>query len=702
MPLPDRGPHHDAAPHPSTPDPTPDPSRARDLLARKWAYLLSTAVVVQHTKSELDAELAGRLDALCSGLLAEPFDPAPLEALGEEFVSLGHMTEDGLRCTTDVLGHGLLKLPDFQPLDRYADRVAVGLGAFATGFLAACRRAVFDQQEALRLSLLKAVRDAKWRLQESEARFDEVVTSSSSGVLVVGLDGTLLRANAAVGEILGYTPAELADLTLFDLVDADSADALRETMDELLLGGPDRIRQSQRLLRKDGDVARITLTTSLLPGAEPGGGHFVTVVEDGTELMLLQGELNRQALHDVLTGLPNRQYFTTHLEAALRRADPVHGITLLHLDLDGFGMICNSLGGRAGERLLVHVAQRLKSVLAREKAMIARFEGDEFGVLVENTASTPEVARIVADINAELAEPLFVDGHGIAVSASTGVVFRPPHDTEAAELLRSADQALRRAKAGRRGQWELFHPARDLADRRAQALAAGMPGAWEQGEVSVRYRPVVALSGGVVGLDAVLRWDREQPLEHDACVELAEQTGLVLPLGEWLLRTAADQARWWRDASLTVGLSAVQSGDAELEARVVRVLEGTGLRPDRLVVGMPVGVLSVSDAAENLTVLADMGVGTALYDFGLGPDDLAAAEALRVRRVRVARRLVDRRVPYVAALVAAARESGAAVEVDGVRTAEQARWWREAGAFAACGPHFGDAVPAADAVAHFR
>lgn len=702
MPPPDRGPQHAAAAHPTPPDPTPDPSRARELLARKWAYLLSTAVVVPHTKSELDAELAERLDRICALVLAEPFDPKPLEALGERFVSLGHMTEDGLRCTTEVLGRGLLALPDFQPLDRYADRVAVGLGAFATGFLVAGRRAVFDQQEALRLSLLKAVRDAKWRLQESEARFDEVVTSSSSGVLIVDPDGALVRANAAVGEILGYTPDELASLTLFDLVDAESADVLRETMDELLLGGPDRIRQSQRLLRKDGDVARVTLTTSLLPGAEPGGTHFVTVVEDGTELMLLQGELNRQALNDVLTGLPNRQFFTTHLEAALRRADPVHGVTLLHLDLDAFGMVCNSLGVRAGERLLMHVAQRLKSVFAREKAMIARFEGDEFGVLVENTASTPDVARMVADVNAELAEPLFVDGHGIAVSASTGVVFRPPRDTEAAELLRSADQALRRAKAGRRGQWELFDPTRDVADRRAQALAVGMPGAWEQGEVSVRYRPVVALSGGVVGLDAVLRWDREQPLEHDACVELAEQTGLVLPLGEWLLRTAADQARWWRDASLTVGLSAVQCGDADLESRVVRVLEGTGLRPDRLVVGMPVGMLSVSEAAENLTVLADMGVGTALYDFGLGPDDLAAAEALRVQRVRVARRLADRCVPYVAALVGAARETGAVVEVDGVRTDGQARWWREAGAYAGCGPHFGAAGTAADVVSYSR
>jgi diguanylate cyclase (GGDEF)-like protein len=219
------------------------------------------------------------------------------------------------------------------------------------------------------------------------------------------------------------------------------------------------------LLRKDGDVARISLTMSLLRGADDQPGHFVAVIEDGTELMLLQSELNRQALHDVSTGLPNRQYFSTYLESALRRADPARGVTLFHLDVDAFGMVCNSLGRRTGERLLVHVAQRLKAVMAREKAMIARFEGDEFGILVENADGTPDVGTIVAEINRELAEPVYFDDCGLAVSVSVGVVRRPPADWEPANVMRAAEQALRRAKSRRRGQWELFHHGQDASDR---------------------------------------------------------------------------------------------------------------------------------------------------------------------------------------------------------------------------------------------
>ncbi|MBW4716440.1 putative bifunctional diguanylate cyclase/phosphodiesterase [Saccharothrix obliqua] len=687
--------------------PVPDPARERELLARKWAYRMGGAIVVPHTREQLDCELRGRLDALCDALHAEPLAADALERLGEELVGMGYVGEHGLRRTTDVLGRGLLGLSEFQPVPDHAERIATGLGALAAGFLAANRRAVFEQQESMQLTLLKAVRDAKWRLQESEARFDQVVTSSASGVLIVDLAGNVVRANAAISEILGRSAAELTERTLFDLVHPDSVTALREAMKLLLEGGHERIRQSQRLLRSDGDVARITLTTSLLRDADDKPAHFVTVVEDGTELMLLQGELNRQALHDVLTGLPNRQFFSTYLESALRRADPVHGVTLLHLDIDAFGMVCNSLGSRAGERLLVHVAQRLKAALSAEKAMVARFEGDGFGVLVENTEHTPDVARMVAAINEELAEPTFVDGHGLAVSASIGVVRRPPRDQEPAELLRAADQALRRAKAGRRGQWELFHPRQDAADRREQAMAVGMPGAWENGEIGVRYRPVTAFAGGVVGVEAVLHWDHpERVVPHAECVALAEETGLVLPLGAWVLRVAGGQARWWAQrggftAPLVVHLTPVQSGDADLVSRVVRALEETGLRPERLVVGMPVGVLPVAEAVDNLTVLADMGVGTALHDFGLGPADLAALADLPVRTVRVAARLVDHRAPYVPALVSAARDSGVAVVVDGVRTEEQAAWWREAGADAGSGEHFGAPCPPGDVVAHF-
>lgn len=681
-----------------------DNDRARMTLARKWSYRLLAAVAIPLGREDLDAELSGRLDALCALLHEEPFTTAPVEDIGADLAKLGHLGQHGLRCTVEVLGKGLVALPELQPVERYAERVALALGALGTGFTAANAESVLTQQESMQKSLLKAVRDANWNLKESEARYNEVVKSSSNGVLIVDLDGRLLRVNGAVGDILGRTSDELTGVPLLDLIAPGFREMLREAMAELVGGGAERIRQSQRMLREDGETARLSLTVSLLRGADNEPNHFVVVVEDGTELALLQGELKRQALHDVLTGLPNRQYFTTQLEIALRKADAEHGITVFHLDLDAFGMVCNSFGGRVAERLLQHVAQRLRVVMASEKAMIARFDGDEFGVLVENSATTPSVGAIMKNVNDDLLEPIYVDGHGLAVSVSAGVVHRPAADVEPVDLLRVADTALRRAKVRRRGQWEVFHAGQDAEVRRDHLLAVTMPGAWENGEITVRYRPIVRLADGEVsGAEAVLRWDRPdlEAMEHDRCAGLAEETGLILPLGEWLLRIAAGQSAWWRqrgqfDRSLVVRLTAHQSTDADLVSRVVRVLEETGLTVGDLAVSMPAEVLPLTDAADNLAVLAGLGVHVGLDDFGLGPLDPAAVGDLPVKSVRVARSLVERRSPYVTALMPLVRGAGMTVAVDGIRSAEQAQWWRAVGADFATGEHFGAAGTASD------
>lgn len=689
---------------------TSDPDRGRLLLARKWAYLLSGVIVVPLTRQDLESELSRLLDVFCGALAGEPTNAASARQVGEELVALGYVGEQGLKCTMDVLGKGLLALPEFRPADHFAERVVLGLGSLACGFLAAHERGVLDQQEMMHLSLLKAVRDAQWNLEESEARFEEVVTSSASGVVLVDVTGKIVRANAAICGMLGYTAGELTGKELVQLVHPDSADVLRQSMRALVEGRKDRVRQPQRLVRKDGELARISLTASLLRDADDKPSHFVTVIEDGTELMLLQSELSRQALHDVLTGLPNRQFFSTHLEGALRRADPAYGVTLFHLDLDAFGMVCNSLGRRAGERLLVHFAQRLRMVMAREKAMIARFHADEFGILVENSPGTPDIGELVANINDELAEPFFVDGHGLGISVSVGVVHRPSPTVDPLELLRAADQTLRRAKNQRRGQWQLFDPAADAEEQRAQAVAVGMPGAWESGEIGVRYRPVVRLADETIaGVEGLLSWERPggEVVPHDRCAELAEPTGLILPLGEWLLRVATRQGEWWRQRvgfglPLVVGLTAHQVSDAAMVARVARVLDDTGLPPEQVQLGVPVGALGVEGAVQTLHALAKLGVQPMLDDFGLGPDDLRIADELRVRTVRVARRLVEWQTrshsTFLADLVPLIGATGAMIVVDGIDTPEQAAWWRDAGADLATGAYLGVTGEAGDLV----
>jgi diguanylate cyclase (GGDEF)-like protein/PAS domain S-box-containing protein len=671
--------------------------RERLILARKWAYVLHSTVFLPHSQERLEQELLGLLDELCAAVFS---DPAQARQVGDKLVELGCEGGEALPCTMDTLGKGLFALPEFRPVERFAEPIALGLGALASGFSEAVRGRTFQQQETMKMSLLKAVRDANWNLKASEARFDEVVTSSASGIMITDLDGRLVRVNGAIADILGYTATELTEKRLFDLVHPEYAPILQDDFRKLLDGRKDRLKQPQQLLRSDGDVARITLTASLLRSDEDSPSHFVTVVEDGTELMLLQGELNRQALHDVLTGIPNRQFFSTYLESALRRAHPEYGVTLIHLDLDAFAMICNGLGREVGDHLLKTVAQRLRSVVADETAMVARFDGDEFGILVENKENTPGITKLVSDINNELSEPVYVDGHGVAVSASIGVVHRPPRDSEPSELLRAADFTLRRAKSAGRGQWELFHAEQDASDRQTYTLAAEMPGAWENGQISVVYRPVVDLTDRrLVGVEALLQWEHPRlgTLPHQRCVELAEQTGLILPLGEWQLRLASQQVGWWgqrHELPLVMSLTPHQSSDADLVGRVVRAVAA----PELLVAGMPSGALRSPEAADNFRVLGDMGVHTVLDDFGTAPDELAVVEDLPVQSVRIASHLVARQAQSsinaplsvgLMALVPLVQRAGADVTVDGVNSRGQANWWRVVGADRAMGALFG-------------
>ncbi|SDN04096.1 putative bifunctional diguanylate cyclase/phosphodiesterase [Allokutzneria albata] len=702
----------DAVLHSLLGPPPEDGRRERGLLARKWAYLLGGIAYVPLEHADFEIELAALLDTLCgevheSGQEHQPGRTAALEAAGARLVELNCASGRALTATMDVLGKGLLTLPEFQPVEEFAERVVGVLGALAASVMVAAQDATLAQQEGLKLSMLKAVRDAKYNLRAAQARFDEVATSSASGILVADLDGTLVTVNAAAGVMLGHAPDELTGRDLFELVHPDYAPVLREDYGALLVGKVERIKQSQRLLHRDGEPVPVSLTASLLRGAGGEPSHFVTVVEDGTELVLLQNELNRQALHDVLTGLPNRQCFSTRLETALGRADPELGVTLLRLELDAFAVVRDGLGERAAEQLLVTVAQRLKSVLAGQKALLARFGGAEFAVLVENAPDTPEPERLVHELRHELAEPTYVDGHGLALSVSVGVVNRPARDREAAELLREAHQALRRAKANGHGQWELSHPEQNRLDRKTDALAAVMPGAFEDGDVQARYRPLVRLTDGAAhGVQVLLSWDPPGvgALSDQCCRRLAETTGLMLPLGEWLLRTGCQQVGWWRqrldrDLRLLVGLSPHQAADADLLTRVGGVLEETRFPAERLLVELPTLALAadLGKTRDNLQALADLGVRPVISDCGLGGGALAAVADLPVQGVRLDCGLLDGAAPdslvvdLLRELPGLVRRAGAEVIVDGLTTAGSAAFWRAAGAELALGDHCGAA-----------
>jgi diguanylate cyclase (GGDEF)-like protein/PAS domain S-box-containing protein len=681
--------------------PDHDRIRERHKLARKWAYSISATTYVPLSQAELEQRLLGLIDDVLIALRDDPASTAVAVEVTARLAKMNCVGTDSLRCTVDVLGRCLLRLDELGGIEHAAEKVVCLIGAIAAEHAEALRSWTLSQQEELRQALVVALQDARGHQRISEATFEEVASCSSSGIVITDLDGKFVRTNSAFDNIVDRTSDQLAQLSLFDLVDENETRYLRDAYKGLLDGDQLRIRHSQRLIRGDGEVARVTLTATLLYDGEHEPRHFVTVVDDSTELRLLQNELSRQALHDVLTGLPNRQFFTTHLEGVLRRADPNLGVTLYHLDLDAFSLITGGLGRSVGDLLLIAVAERLKALVAGEKAMVARFDGDEFAILVENSPTTPDVVAFVTRINEELSEPVYIEDHGVAATANIGVVHRPKRDMEAADLLRASDMTLHRAKRNGRRQWELFHPLQHAHDRQAFSLAAEMPGAWESGELAVTYRPIVRLADkDIVGTEAVLRWDHPVHglVSGDQCLVLAEETGLILSLGPWLLRTACEHLKWGeRDLPLSVNLTTSQASDADLVGDVRRVLAETGVAAGRLWLGTPVNALlgGKGEATDNLRVLAENGVQAVALDFGGTAGDLACVEDLPLRAVRVASWLVGRAPVPGSAVTHALLDisnlvhlSGVEVIVDGVTDEEQAAWWRAAGADMAQGVLF--------------
>ncbi|EMD21826.1 putative bifunctional diguanylate cyclase/phosphodiesterase [Amycolatopsis azurea] len=678
--------------------------RERVKVARKWAYLVSSTTYLPLSHDQIERELLGLLDRLLAAVVGDQPATESAAEVGAELVRLHCVGRTSLQCTVDVLAAALLAPPDSRSADRLPERVARLLGALASGYVEAIRSAAVEQRDTSDQALLNAVRESQREWRASEAQLDEIFLGSPSGIAVTGPDGHLVRTNPALHRILDRASSEVTGGNLFEFVHEADRRVLRDGYRDLRDGKIDRLRSRPRFVTKDGDLSQATLTASLLRGSH----GYVTIVTDDAELTLLQNQLRHQLLHDMLTGLPNRQFFSTHLEHVLHLPNPA---TLYHVDLDGFSLVTDGLGRKAGDSLLRIAADRLRSVVAGENAMVARFESDKFGILIENSASTPDVLTMIERINETLSEPIYIDEKGLAVTAGFGVVEDLPRNVEPAELLRSADLAMRRAKSKGPGRWERYDPVWDVQAREAIGLVAAMPGAWENGELGIGYEPVVRLADGeIVGAEAQLRWEHPELglLLRDRYLELAERTALIGTLGTWLVKRGwTDKAAGGgADMPLLVPLTPNQMADPRLAGTIQGILDSAAPTPDRLWLGLPAGALLVAghEIVDDARALADLGIGVVLLDFGVTPGELALLEDLPVHAVRLDSRLVwhaidEDSIALAGArnMIALVRQAGITVLAGDLETGAQARWWRRAGVELGMGPLFtGDKGPVTD------
>ncbi|HSL08560.1 MAG TPA: EAL domain-containing protein [Pseudonocardiaceae bacterium] len=695
----------------------PEPGVTVAGLAQTWAVVASRTTYLPMSREDIEEFLTRMVNRLVTAVAAEPVDEQAAIEVAAELVHHDLTGSSSITRSIEILGEGLPRLVELQHGGRRDVATMRVLGALAGGYADALRQRTLDEQDQFTQAVLLAKMDAERDLQVSEARFRQVFAEAAVGIAISDLGGTLVAANREFAAMVGHDPEDLIGTALLELLHTEEDPRLGTAYRELTSGERTHFRRQGQLTASSGEVTWTFLSGSLLRDPDGVPTHHLIIADDITEVQLLQQELSEQALYDRLTGLPNEHYFMSYLQDVLESADPSTQVTVCRVNLDNFSVINDGIGRMTGERLLCSVATRLQEFVTGERAMVARMGADDFAILIEGGMDSRDLSLFAATINIRLCEPVYLDNRGIAVSTGVGVVSRPAGGISARGLIRAADITLHRAKRTGRGQWALYDAEHDARQREHYQRAAEMPGAWECGEIDVQYQPVCRLDDGqIVALQALLRWDRADGtvLGHSECVALAEQTGLVVSLGGWIVEKTCSQqthlsrCRADRAPLLRVDLTAQLSQDPDLVGVVRGALLTTGLRAEQLRVGVPLAALARGhgDVVNNVDVLAGLGVEVVLLGAQAGPGYMAYLEDFPVGAVEIAPDTVARiaRRPGDDSVVArAVREAiplvhsvGATVIVPGVDTPEQVQWWRSAGADTARGAHFGPPVPDAE------
>ncbi|MEJ3750788.1 EAL domain-containing protein [Actinomycetes bacterium KLBMP 9797] len=540
---------------------------------------------------------------------------------------------------------------------------------------------------------------ARLQLAESAARGSAGDLGAPAGhttdtVLIVDDENRIRYASPSARTVFGTTV--LDDIPLPDLVDRAERRAAEYLLNHARAGDLDSSPESSRadwtIHARDGRKVHVEVSCRPLPVASAFSGLVVTL-RDVTAQRHLERELTRQRFHDPLTGLPNRQRFYERVGHAI--ATEANPVGVLIVDLDGFRAVNDGFGQAVGDALLTAVGRRVSETVGRD-GLAARLGDDEFAVLIRDVVANPpdQVAARVADA---LAHPIALDGGPVSCSASIGVA-TSAGASSALELLRHADHALVAAKAGGLGQWRLYDQSMADAFTDRVALRAALGRALQDDSLTLDYQPIVALdTGRIAGFEALLRWRHPTrgQLSPDEFIGMAEESGLIVPIGEWVLATAARSAQQWTSAAGTdppyvgVNVSAQQLRSAGFVDTVYRVLAATGLPPRRLVLEVTESSLLRDDdrAWDDLESLRAHGVRVAIDDFGTGYSALsylrqAPLNILKLDRLFISQLATSvRQRDLVTGIVRLARSLNLDVVAEGIETAQQ----RDISAEVGCG-----------------
>ncbi|MFF8994713.1 putative bifunctional diguanylate cyclase/phosphodiesterase [Streptomyces sp. NPDC014983] len=691
-----------------------EPDGPEDRLRRLttiWSRALYPVTSTSRTRAEFEEQLLPLARRLSELLSARSFDADAAKAVGAALVEAHCTDPEALSRTLDCVdAYLVLYCGGDGRQDELRMRSSRLQHAMAAGYAHALRRRTLAEQEAIAQAALRAQGVVAQALHASEARFRAVFEGAAIGIGIADLDGHILQVNEALLRMFGFTQQSLRGRRVQDWTHPEDAPQTWRLYDELVRGEREHYHLEKAFNRPDGTVLWTNLTVSLLRDADGRPQYQLALMEDTTERRLLNLRLRYEATHDALTGLPNRTLFFERLEKVLAAGDGQR-FGLCYLDLDGFKTINDSLGHAAGDRLLVEVADRLQSCATAPGEMVARLGGDEFVALTTGPGTERAVDELAERIMNALVTPISIDGRDLLVRGSLGIVEGPAGERTAAEVLRSADITMYRAKSAGGNRFELADPEADARAITRHGLTTALPTALERGEFFIEYQPLVHLGDGSVrGAEALVRWLHPQHgvLGPDRFIPLAEHTGLIVPLGRWVLEESIRQARAWRERHggqdagplrINVNLSPCQLSHPGLVQDTVEILERAGVTPDALCLEVTESALIGADDSllKPLRRLAEMGVDIALDDFGTGYSNLANLRRLPVSVLKLDRSFtqgmqqfpadpVDLKI--VEGIVTLAHSLDLAVTVEGVETGAQAEQLRVLGCDTAQGWYY--------------
>ena len=574
-----------------------------------------------------------------------------------------------------ALGYGLLFFMALRESYRITDLV---VGAMALTVLVMARQ-LTAVHENMRLYMEQTAK-------ETEARFRSLVQHSSDVFAILDPLGIIRYVSPATERVFGSSAERMTNRTLAELVHEADRAAYEAHFSASLMGSSSTSHIGCRMMRTDGEWMRTeTVATNLLADASVNG--IVLTIRDVTERVTLEEHLRHQALHDPLTGLGNRALFQDRVAHALARAERSNDeVAVIFLDLDNFKEINDSLGHAAGDAVLVQTANRLRTCL-RDSDTAARFGGDEFALLLEQTRGEGEVMDVADRISAALSRPLQVEGKDADLNASIGIARAQPSQS-ADEVLRNADVAMYHAKARGKACAVLYESGMHAAVLDRIEMQADLRKAVERGELSLVYQPIVELgTQQIIGAEALVRWNHPyrglvSPVDF---IPLAEETGIIVEIGEWVLRTAATDAASWpvppgaQPVTITVNLSARQMVDGNFIDIVKNTLERTRLHSDRLVLELTESML-VGRSTDTLGLLhriRALGVRIAIDDFGTGYSSLGYLSQYPLDVLKIDRSFVQgmdkgpNGRALASAVVALGRSLKLKVVAEGIERAEQ-------------------------------